>query len=109
MTRRRTPGWVQVLLLAAVFGLIIVGASAALTDGFRADPDTDARTVERNGYLHGVRYADRVRDVDPVLAEWPRDELGVVAACRAYLDARESGFDRDAFLAGCADAAAAPR
>jgi hypothetical protein len=85
----------------------LAGAVALAVTGYQRP--TDALTVDRNGYLHGVRYVDELRADPQTGLGWPRDEPGLRAACRNYLDQTERGFDRDAFLAGCADATELPR
>lgn len=86
-----------VVCLGCLAAAIVVIAVQAATG-----PATDRLTVERNGYLHGVRYADLL------LEQTGRGEAGVRAACVAYLETPR-GYDRDAFLAGCADAVEVPR
>ncbi|WWT39733.1 hypothetical protein [Microcystis phage Mwe-JY05] len=101
----------RVTLGTVVFALVLIAAGMAMGGVGRdyADQRPGVILVDRNGYLHGVRYADRVRDDPQAAAGWPRDEPGVRAACRNYLDQQPRGFDREAFMAGCADAAEVPR
>lgn len=106
MTARRGD-WVNRLLLFGIVSLVALAAVLAGLGYGRSDT-TDALTVERNGYLHGVRHADRVV-TDGATSGWPQDEAGVRASCVRWIDDRARGFDRDAFLAGCADAVEVPR
>lgn len=94
--------------LVCVFCLITALLVIAVQSMAGPPTSTDMLTVDRNGYLHGVRYVDRLVDT-PTAGGWPRDQLGLEAACRSYLDERPRGFDRAGFLAGCRDAAVLTR